>query len=251
MRALSGERMLTAWERGRELREPWRALALLEVAMPSPRIAKQRLAEQRVSTQARAELAELPLAERNALLMELRVLTFGRRVEGFAVCSACGAELEFGLDAETLALPVTTRKASNAEARLMARAVNSADLAAAMEAANEEEARAVLLQRTLGVDVSGMDPARRAECEVEFARWNAEAETRCVLRCGACGAREISDFDIASFLWREVAQAARRLLAEVHRLALAYGWSERAVLRMSAARRNAYLGMLDQEMQSA
>ncbi len=240
--------MLTAWERGRELCEPWRALALLEVAMPSPRIANQRLAEQPTLTQARAELAEMPLAERNALLLEVRMLTFGRRLEGFAVCSACGAQLEFGMDAAALAAPAVVSKAGGGGA---GRPANSADLAAAMEAPDEEEARALLLERTLGVDVRGMEAVESAQWEEEFARLNAAGETECVLHCGACGEREVSDFDISSFLWREVSQAARRLMAEVHRLALAYGWSERTVLRMSAARRSAYLDLLNEEMLSA
>ncbi len=236
MRALSGERMLTAWERGRELREPWRALALLETAG----------VERDGEAAARGPLMELPLGERNGLLLDVRVLTFGRRLEGFAVCSACGAELEFAIDAGALRLPAATTAAEAS-----GRAANSADLAAATEAADADEARAVLLERTLGVDVRAMDAAERGMWEEAFARLNAAAETECVLRCEACGAREFADFDIAGFLWREVAQGARRLLAEVHRLARAYGWSERAVLRMSAARRNAYLVLLNDELESA
>jgi hypothetical protein len=51
--------------------------------------------------------------------------------------------------------------------------------------------------------------------------------------------------DNAGILWREVALAARRLLAEIHRLARAYGWSEQAITAMSATRRATYLEMLD------
>ena len=80
MYALDGERMLTAWERGREQREPWRALALLQVALPEWDI---------------GALAALPLVERNALLLRLRAMTFGGRIEGFAVCPECGEQLQF------------------------------------------------------------------------------------------------------------------------------------------------------------
>ena len=53
------------------------------------------------------------------------------------------------------------------------------------------------------------------------------------------------DLDIAGFVWREVALAARRLLTEIHRLARAYGWSQQAIAAMSTPRRAAYLEMLD------
>ena len=52
------------------------------------------------------------------------------------------------------------------------------------------------------------------------------------------------DLDVARFLLREVAAAARRLMADIHELASAYGWSEAAIASMSAARRAAYLEML-------
>ena len=233
MQGLRGERLLAAWERGQTLREPWRALALLEAAGAGG---------------SQAEWAQLPLAERNAQLMRVRVMTFGPQVEAFAECDACGEPLEFEVSAEALALPAAA--AAQSEGR-GARAVNSADLAAALESGASEDARAVLMERTLGVDVRGLDGPARAAYEAEFERWNAAAEMRCVLQCAACGARQISDFDIASFLWREVAQAARRMLAEVHRLARAYGWSEQAVLELSDARRNAYLDLLNQETVSA
>ena len=49
---------------------------------------------------------------------------------------------------------------------------------------------------------------------------------------------------MARFLWKEVRNAARRLLGEIHQLASAYGWSERAIAAMGPGRRAAYLGML-------
>jgi hypothetical protein len=65
------------------------------------------------------------------------------------------------------------------------------------------------------------------------------------LTCNTCAGQAEIDSDIAAFLWREVATAAHRLLAEIHRLASAYGWSERSILGLSQARRMAYLEMLD------
>jgi hypothetical protein len=54
----------------------------------------------------------------------------------------------------------------------------------------------------------------------------------------------VLDLDIGRFLWTEVRRAATRLLGDVHTLAAAYGWSEQAILDLSAGRRAAYLELV-------
>lgn len=238
MYGLDGERMLMAWERGRERSEPWRALALLETALPD----------------CDAEsLSELPLAERNALLLKLRSITFGQRLEGFAVCPECGTNLEFEMNADALegALRAPGDESwTEHETEIRMRPVNSRDIAAAMFAGDDADARTLLLERTVSprsaLSLEEFDAADdHADWLERFERLNASAEIRCVLHCSACGQRPVLDFDIAQYFWREVSVAARRLLAEIHRLARAYGWSEQAIVAMSAKRRATYLEMLD------
>jgi hypothetical protein len=233
MHSLSGERILTAWERGQASREPWRALALLAVAMPEREM---------------TELAALPLAERNATLLRLHAMTFGPMVEGFAACAECGEQLEFAMDAEDMARTLRAAEPETwveADCQMGMRPANSNDLAASIEAASDEDARALLLARTLGMEGTDLVRVMRTDWVDRFDRLNASAEIRCVLPCAHCGARAALDFDVAGFVWREIQVAARRLMAEIHSLASAYGWSEKAVLRMSASRRAAYLEMLN------
>jgi hypothetical protein len=64
------------------------------------------------------------------------------------------------------------------------------------------------------------------------------------LVCRNCAHAWAVPFDIAAVLWDEVEAGARALLATVHTLARAYGWSEREVLALSAPRRAAYLDMV-------
>jgi hypothetical protein len=194
------------------------------------------------------ELAAMPLAERNATLLRLHALTFGPTVEGFAVCAECGEQLEFAMDAEDMARTLRAAEPETwveADRQMGMRPANSSDLAASMEAASEDDAQALLLARTLGVEDTDLVRAKRTDWVDRFERLNASAEIRCVLPCAHCGARAALDFDVAGFVWREIQVAARRLMAEIHRLASAYGWSEKAVVRMSAARRAAYLEMLN------
>ena len=239
MYALDGERMLTAWERGREQREPWRALALLQVALPEWDI---------------GALAALPLVERNALLLRLRAMTFGGRIEGFAVCPECGEQLQFVVNVADLERELRAPCEESwleAETEMRMRPVNSSDLAASMAADGDAQARELLLERTLilpqPANIESPQPqhTQRSDWLARFERLNASAEIRCLLPCAACGARPVLDLDIAGFVWREVALAARRLLTEIHRLARAYGWSQQAIAAMSTPRRAAYLEMLD------
>lgn len=233
MHALSGERILTAWERGQASHEPWRALILLAVAMPERKM---------------TELAALPLAERNAALLRLHSMTFGSRVEAFAVCAECGQQLEFAMDADDMARTLRAPQPETwveGDREMGMRPADSSDLAASMEAASEEDARGLLLARTLGIEIAELVRLQRNDWIDRFDRLNASAEIQCVLPCAHCGARAALDFDVAGFVWREIQVAARRLMAEIHRLASAYGWSEKAVVRMSVARRAAYLGMLN------
>ena len=254
MRGLVGEELLTAWECSRALPEMEAALALLELACP------ERPAE---------EWARLPLSERNALLLELRAETLGRRMEGFAVCPECGAQLEFAVDARELARRLRARPAdASTEANeepfgFQMRPVNTLDLLAAAAAENEEEARAILLARTAGTENAAMSSAEIPEAGSSAAHWlevqpesvaallterferiNAEAEIRVHLECAGCGGRPLLDLDMVRFLLREIRAAAGRLLEEIHALAGAYGWSEAAIAAMSGGRRAAYLEML-------
>ncbi len=127
------------------------------------------------------------------------------------------------------------------------RPVNSADLLASSKAANEEQARLILLARTLGLEEQELGRLGEAEelLRQRFEQINAAAEIRLQLECAACHSRLWLDLDMARFFLREIADAARRLMRDIHELASAYGWSEQSIAAMSATRRAAYLEMLN------
>ncbi|HWE85326.1 MAG TPA: hypothetical protein VG267_10310 [Terracidiphilus sp.] len=227
MGALTGEKLLRGWEAVRELPEQEAVLRLLALAWPK---------------RAENEWAQLPLGERNAMLLALRTATLGRRMEGFAECPACGALLEFVLDAGELEEQLRAQLAAAEESEQeMARPVNTADLIAASAAEDEEQARQILLARTMKLDRRAAAGDGTLE---RFERMNRAGEIRIELACPECPAKPVLDLDVAQFLLREVAGAARRLMREIHELASVYGWSERAITAMSPVRRAAYLEML-------
>src|SRR5512139_1477437 len=88
-RPLDDAALLAAWERTLRLTRPWREVALLSAVTGAP-------AE---------ELARLPVGERDRRLLLLRERAFGGRLECESSCPACGARLEFELEAESLRLP--------------------------------------------------------------------------------------------------------------------------------------------------
>jgi hypothetical protein len=228
MNALNGEEILVAWEQSRRQPEQEAAIALLALALPGT---------------SNAELAALPLARRNELLLELRALTLGNRLEGIGECPECGVRLEFALDTATLALGLRARPEESIEelCDIVIRPVNTLDVLACSQAISDDEACSILLKRTVRMSADGLVTAALLQ---QFESLNAPAEIQVRLQCAACGAHPQLDLDIAHYLIREIGDTARRLMLEIHDLASAYGWSEGTIARMTNERRAAYLEIL-------
>lgn len=238
MRPLTGELLLKAYEQGAPEHDVNRALMMLSLALPEAN---------------RQQLAALAVAERNLLLLRLRELSFGPTLGGFSICSRCGTDLEFALPLASLIAALEDR----IDAKLVAwaengrqyqlRAANSNDLLASLDASELAEAEDRLLMDCLTIDEqrAGAIPAATLPAVLEkFDQLHTASEVTCAVQCPECSQSETLDLDIARFLWLEVCDAARRLLREIHELAWAYGWSERAIARMSSQRRTAYMEML-------
>ncbi|RAR65771.1 hypothetical protein C7401_10377 [Paraburkholderia unamae] len=234
MQPLAGMRLVEACEAAR--REPalLRPLTLLAAAWPGCE---------------RDRLLDQPLAERNRALLALRALSFGPVLEGYAECAACGAPMTFHLAVKDALASLDACAASVPDdAAWRVREATTADLLAASRMPDDEAAERELLRRCL------VESATNAKNEVttatpaalaEFERIHAAAELHCALTCPQCGHAAHHELDLADFVWREARHAARRLLADIHTLALHYGWSEAAIAAMSQARRDAYLELLD------
>ena len=132
------------------------------------------------------------------------------------------------------------------------RLLNSLDLAAVVNCKDITIARSLLVQRCVlqasrdGIVTSPKElpeeiinklVARLAECDLQ-------SEVLLNLVCPACAHNWQMIFDIVSFFWTEISTQAKRLLREVHTLALDYGWCEADILSMSTARRQFYLEMV-------
>lgn len=237
MQPLTGDLLLTAWDRCAGEHDLNRAVTMLALASPES---------------GREQLAELSIGERNVLLLRLHQMSFGPRLRGFALCSRCEARLEFMLAADALAARLETERAEDSAewtdegTHYRMRPVNTCDLLASLDLPDVTQAQERVLARCLTASspLDGTELRTLPGALATFEQLNAAAELSCTIECPDCTSVETLDFDVAHFLWLEVRHAARRLFEEIHALAGAYGWSERAIIAMSPQRRGAYLEML-------
>jgi hypothetical protein len=235
MRALSPQDILASWDRGSRLAPPERALALLAVGCPEASL---------------VVVDRLPLDERDHLLLELRVLTFGRRLEAVVACPTCEEWLEFELPADDLlSAPTSLDQGAAIELEIdgvpvVVRVPSSEDLIAARGAGRPAAVQATLLERCVLADVE-LSSQQQQRAFDSLAERLPHVETLLDLSCAACGHAWQEPFEPGEYLWTEVRAQARRIMLDVHTLALAYGWREADVLEMSHVRRRAYLAMVE------
>jgi hypothetical protein len=138
------------------------------------------------------------------------------------------------------------------EVEVRFRAPAHADLLAASAAEDAGAAARILLARCVLAANLGGEPVSVTDLSAEvvealdtaLAQHDPHADLRLATTCAACGHAFELAVDPSGLYWAELAEHARRLLVDVHRLAAAYGWSERDILTIDPARREAYLELV-------
>ncbi len=232
MQAISAAAALQIWDAGAERNSYERAVVMLSHACPE---------------ETSAALNELPLGRAQARLLQSCARSYGPHrpaVTGFPVCDE---RLEFELP---LAVVLQTASSETGIIRVLHEGVTygfrlsgCGDLVAVLDAAGRAEA---LLRRC---EVTGtgapMPPEVAREAERRMAAADPLALVVTEITCPDCSHVWQEPLDVADFFFREIAERAAATLTEVHQLARAYGWSEAAILALSAARRRHYLSLLD------
>jgi|SRR2546421_791706 len=243
MRILTEQEMLRIWEIGLDQHPVDRALTMLAAALPELPPEK---------------LLALSIGQRDAYLLTIHERNFGGRFASFARCQECQEQLEFVLDVADMRVvqgseitdQVQEMTAEGVE--LHFRLPNSLDLAAISSYRDIAAARNQLVKRCVlqacqdshDVAAEALPEAVLAAIASQMIELDPQADVQLDLTCPACGHGWPVIFDIVAFCWSEVCAAAKRLLQEVHILALAYGWREADILSMGAIRRQFYLEMV-------
>ena len=211
------------------------------------------------------ELARLPIGRRDSLLLTLRELMFGSRIDGIAACPKCDERLDLMFDvAEIRAAndPDESEVASQHVLKLngfevIFRPLDSTDLEAIAGCPDADAGREKLLERCaiqVALDNPGsnellsvgeLPPTVVTALVKRMDHVDPQANVKLNLVCPACQHTWEAVFDIASFFWGEITDWAKRILRQVHVLASSYGWSEKDILEMSAERRSHYVQMIE------
>lgn len=241
MLGLSAADLLALWDQGLAQRPVDRAIMLLAAAYPDS------------SPEA---LARLSIGRRDASLLELRVWAFGPELACVVVCPRCGQRLEMDLNAAAMRCapelappPEASLTVHGTELRFRPpnsddlRAVAGLDMAALQTQLLD---RCLLEARSGGETVSASQlPAELVDAVIErMAEGDSQADVQVDISCPLCAHRWREVFDIVSFFWTEIDAWARRVLGDVHTLALAYGWQESDILALTPTRRQLYLEMV-------
>jgi hypothetical protein len=217
-------------------------------------------------------VAALPLGDREALLLHLRRLTLGERLECVLRCSAaaCGESMELDLAVSDLLVPpaapaqpwyeeVFSDGPTPWRVRFRLPTGEDQELAADLVRSGAGDAAALLLGRCVasavpegpqGIEKSEPSlPAALADAVAErMSELDPQAEIVLRLACPVCGHETATVFDAAAWLYQEIAGRAAELYREVHLLAFHYHWREADILAMTGRKRRQYLDFLAEEL---
>lgn len=209
--------------------------------------------------------ADLTVGDREALLLHLCGLVFGSRVQILARCAHCNEIVDLSLSVDDLLLPPyddwrpeyeTVCETASGPVRVRYRLPTGADqtAAAALALDDLDAANTLLLGRCIvaldgpQADRPGAKDAERALLESLpplMAARDAQAESILDFTCPGCGTGGQVLFDAADHLFRELDGRQGDLYRQVHRLALAYHWSEAEILDLPWTKRHRYLSLLE------
>jgi hypothetical protein len=232
MAGIPPDRLLALWERGRG-RTPADCAAALLGALPDVG-------------------ADLDVGSRDVLLARLLQAVAGPLVLARAACP-CGASLDVPVDvAAVAALPVHAAGkvllVDVGGAAVRVRLPTTDDLLA-LRGVPAVAARDLLLRRCLTDD--GAEPASTVSAAVSAAvdaAMEAVAPAGAIdlaVTCPECATTTAAALDVPLLLWAEVEARAAAVMAEVHALAVAYGWTEPDVLALGPRRRAVYLELVE------
>jgi len=250
MRSLSAKELLDVWESGLSQTSLQRTLALIAAASPELEF---------------HAITQLSVGARDARLLQLREWMFGSRLLNTAQCPHCEERVEWEGVTSELHMQSTDNHSLTERYNMVIddykvsfRLPTSMDIDAALSELKGESSKRdstvgaqMLLKRCVisancnekVCDVMELPQTVLDALGREIEQLDPQSDIWMALTCPRCSHQWRVQFDIASYLWREINSWAERTLLAIHHLASAYGWSESEILKLSPTRRQLYLEM--------
>lgn len=208
----------------------------------------------------------LLVGDRDFLVVKLRQLTVGDKVDLRFFCPRPGCGKVMDLSFQLSDLPVEERPVTGGPYRVdtpggpdvLFRLPDGGDQEALAPMADDPRAGDLLLTRCVlrigdverpDLDaVAALPGAVRARVEDEMARLAPEVSAEVEAVCPECGGPFSQALDLLALFLAELLGGGGALEREVHFLALHYHWSEREILRLTRPKRRRYVDLLAEEL---
>jgi hypothetical protein len=200
---------------------------------------------------------DLPVGDREALLLHLRRLTLGEAMPCVLRCPdpGCGERMDLDLRVSDLLISPTASGQEHHEVVLDGRKIRfrlptggDQEEAAELAGIDPDAAADLLLRRCVGEPPDDLPPFVAERLPGLMAELDPQAELTLDLTCPACGHGFSTIFDAGSHLFQELRNQELRLYREVHLLAFHYHWSEREILELPGRKRRLYLDLLSEAL---
>lgn len=258
VRALTGSDEVFLLEVGRSLLPAARSTALLARCLTElgP-----------VSNDKTEAIRALTVGDRYALLLHVRLLTIGNRIQGTVTCPNpdCLERMDLELKVKDLLLPPysdsrewyeETINADQKTYEVCFRLPTGGDQEAVAKAAriDPQAAAEALLDRCLKSASNGNGPVTKqvpaklfAELSARMAELDPQAELILQATCPLCAYEFSTELDVSTYFFQELTDRIKHVYTEVHKLAFYYHWSENEIMNMTPTRRRVYLELLANE----
>lgn len=198
---------------------------------------------------------ELTAPDRDRVLAAVYQRTYGDRIAGTLECTQCGSpyDLDFSLGdyvrhAHAEAVDGAAKRLQGGTYRmgddLEIRIPTGEDELAVMSMDGKAAAEA-LLKRCL---VQGEIPHDTTALESALLEAAPVLQTEMAATCPECGHDASVLFDIQGYLLQSLLNDQERLTWEIHRLASAYGWSLKEILKLPRSMRRSYARLIEAEI---
>ena len=196
--------------------------------------------------------ADLTAAERDRLLAAVYKRTFGPRIESTVRCTFCGNpfDLTFSIDDLLAAFrPAALSSAASQDPdgtfllpgglrfRLPTGEDEMAVVGLPAQQAQQALLQSCIIESTDSVDIDAVQQAMEDVAPVLDFDLDAQ--------CPECSGKQLVHFDIQFYLLRALLQQSKQIGREIHRLAVAYGWSLNEILSLCRSQRRAFVEFIE------